>query len=164
MIRSSRQQSYGLPIISMRVIFLKEVRGVGAPREVKQVADGYATNFLFPKGLAEPATEKKIKKLEGEKEQRAAELQKQEEGLSQNIAAVRGKVVKLTARATEKGGLFKSITSADISRALKEQHSIAIPESAVFILEPIKTVGEHVVEARNKSTKAEFGVVVSSAS
>lgn len=147
----------------MRVILLKEVRGVGASREVRTVADGYARNFLFPKGFAEPATEEKIKKLEIKKQERIAELQKQEEELSKNIATARGKVVKLFLRATEKDGLFKSVTQKDITRGLKEQHGVEIPESAIHLLAPIKTVGEHVVEVRNKSAKAGLGVVVSAA-
>ena len=144
----------------MKVIFLKDVRGVGQHGDIKNVTDGYAGNFLFPHGFAEPATEEKIKQLEAGKLEREAELQKQEEAIEKNINALRGKIVKLSARATEKGGLFKSITSQDIIHALKEQHSIELPESSIILPQPIKTVGEHVVEARGKAQKSEFGVEV----
>ena len=148
----------------MRVILLKDVRGVGNKAEIKNVADGYARNFLFPQGFAEAATEEKIKKLDEQKHKRETELKEKGEALDKNIAAVRGKIVTFTLRATEKGGLFKSIGSSDISRELKVQHGIDMPESAIFIPEPVKTVGEHVIQAQSKNAKAEFGVVILSAS
>lgn len=147
----------------MKVIFLKDVRGVGHKHEVKNVTDGYASNFLFPHGFAEPATQEKVAKLEQTKKDHEATLHKQEEEIESNIQALRGKTVTLTARATEKGGLFKSITPGDIARAIKEHHKTEIPESAVHLGEPIKTVGEHVVTLVGKEHKAEFGVIVSPA-
>lgn len=144
----------------MKVIFLKDVRGVGQHGDIKNVADGYAGNFLFPQKLAEPATEEKVKKLETTKQEREAELQKQEEALDTNIKALRGKVVKISARATEKGGLFKSITLQDIVRAIKNEHGIEIPESSVVLPQPIKTTGEHIVTLQNKTQKTDIGVAV----
>lgn len=147
----------------MRVILLKDVRGIGQKLEVKQVADGYARNFLFPQGLAEAATEQKVEELETRKKEHEADRERGEAELSGKIAALRGKVVKLAVRATQKGGLFKAVTAPDIVRALKEQHTIEIPESAIHLPQPIKTLGEHVLEARHKTAKAEFGVEVTAA-
>lgn len=147
----------------MKVIFLKDVRGVGNHGDIKNVTDGYAGNFLFPQKLAEPATAEKIAKLEQEKKDRVAALHKEAEELEGRVQALSGKTIKLSIRATDKGGLFKSITAKDILRAIQEQHKIEIPESAVHIAEPIKTTGEHVVALQSKTHKVDFGVVIISA-
>jgi len=148
----------------MKVILLKDVRGVGAHSEVKNVADGYAINFLFPKKLAEPATEAKVKQLAEQKAAHEAELAKEEEQLNKKIASLRGKQVVLQARATEKGGLFKSITPKDIVKAVLAEHKLEMPEAAVHPTEEhIKTTGEHTVVLESKGEKAEMKVVITPA-
>lgn len=144
----------------MKVILLKDIRGVGQHHEVKNVADGYAINFLFPKKLAEPATDEKIKEFEAQKQNHEAEVKKQEEQLDTTIASLRGKKISLSARATEKGGLFKTISAGDVVKAIVTEHSLEIPEESVSFQEPIKTLGEHVILLSSKNQKAEFGVVV----
>lgn len=147
----------------MKVIFLKDVRGVGQPGQVKDVAEGYARNFLLPRKLAEVATAEKIAQVAATAAAREAERQKEDEQLINKINTLRGKVVSIAARATEKGGLFKSITSADVAKAIRAQHSLEIPEDSINIAEPIKTVEEHIVVLQAKGTKAELGVVVAAA-
>src|SRR3989344_3853887 len=140
----------------MKVILLKDVRGVGQHHEIKNVADGYAINFLLPKKLAEPATEAKVKQLADQKQAHEVELKSRETELDRTIAHLRGKKVVLQARATEKGGLFKSITPKDIVKAVAAEHSLEIPETAVHLIENhIKTTGEHMVVLSSKGEKAE---------
>ena len=105
---------------------LKDVRSVGQHDEVKNVADGYAFNFLFPKKLAEPATEEKIRQLEARKKAHEAELTKEAEALTNKVMQIKGKKVVIQARATEKGGLFKSIAKKDIAKAILAEHSLEI--------------------------------------
>ena len=147
----------------MKVILLKDVRGVGQPGQVKEVAEGYARNFLLPRKLAEVATPKKVAEIEKNAAAREEARQKEEEQLANKIGSLRGKAVAVAARATEIGGLFKTLGAADISRAIREQHSVEIPEASIKINEPIKTVGEHVVELKAKSAQAPFGVIVTAA-
>jgi large subunit ribosomal protein L9 len=144
----------------MKVILLKDVRGVGQHGEVKNVADGYAFNYLFPHRLAEPATEDKIHKLAAQKAAHQADIEKHDEELGKSILSLRGKRVALSSRATEKGGLFKSVSAQDIVRAIKAEHNTDIPESAVSIPAPIKTVGEHVALLSSKAQKVELAVSV----
>jgi large subunit ribosomal protein L9 len=144
----------------MKVILLKDVRGVGQHLEIKNVADGYAINFLFPQKLAEPATEEKVKQLENERSGKEAELQKQEQELHGKIASLRGKQIVLSARATEKGGLFKAISAKDIVRAVEAEHSVEIPEDLVQFPDPIKTVGDHKVTIQSKNEKTDLTVSV----
>ncbi|MDE2071736.1 MAG: 50S ribosomal protein L9 [Patescibacteria group bacterium] len=146
----------------MKIILLKDVRGVGQHGEVKNVADGYAINRLFPAKLAEAATPEKVAALEAQTAARAAARAQEEADLDKKVASLRGKTVSVAARATPQGGLFKSITPKDIALALREQHKLEIPEDAVGIGEPIKTVGEHVVSLHSKNEKGDLGIVVTS--
>jgi large subunit ribosomal protein L9 len=144
----------------MQVILLKDVRGIGRAHEVKNVADGYAVNFLFKQHLAEPATEEKIQALEAKKAAHEAEVAKIEEELTQKIHSLRGKKITIKARATEKGGLFKQITSKDVAHQIVVQLKIAVPETAVSLPEHLKTVGEHTITIHSKSAKAELTLEV----
>ena len=144
----------------MKVILLKDVRGVGQHGEVKNVADGYAINFLFPQKLAEPATEERVKQIETQKQAHEAELAKQEQELADKILQLRGKRVALSARATEKGGLFKAIAVKDVLAAIKAEHAISLPETAVHLPEHIKTVGDHAALLSSKNQKIELIVSI----
>jgi len=147
----------------MKVILLKDVRGVGQPGDIKDVADGFAVNKLFPQKLAEPATEEKLKQHEANKAAREAKLQADREALDKKINMLREKAVSISARATEKGGLFKAIVAKDIAKTIREQHSLEIPEDAIVFREPIKTVGEHRVHLSGPTTKADITANVTAA-
>ena len=153
-----------LPITNgMKVILLKDVRHCGSAGEIKNVADGYATNFLLPRKLAQTATEEKIKEIEAQKEARATESAKAEKELAAKLKQVHGKSIALSLRATEKGGLFKAVSGADIARAVMAQLQIGIPEDAVECEEPIKTIGEHKAHLVSKTAKAELTVAITAA-
>src|SRR6185437_6045292 len=144
----------------MKVILLKDVRGVGMHGEVKNVADGYAINKLFPQKLAEAATEEKIKKYAEMRAQHEADLQKEEEHTANKVKSLNGKKVTIKAKATEKGGLFKAIGEKEVAKAILGEHSLEIPVELMTIEEPIKTTGEHNVKLESKSAKAALTVVV----
>ena len=144
----------------MKVILLKDVRSLGQAHDIKNVSDGYATNFLLPKKLAEIATVEKMKALEAQREARVHEQEKKDEELDALVRLLRGKKVVISARATEKGGLFKTIAGKDVARAIHAEHQVELPEDVIQFPEHIKTVGEHVVMLASKKEKAEFGVVI----
>ena len=147
----------------MQVIFLKDVRGVGRALEVKNVADGYAINFLFKQKLAEPATPEKVAAIEAKQKAHEAELLKLEEELTQKVQSLRGKRIKIAARATEKGGLFKQIAAKDIAHQIVVEHKVAVPETAVSLPEHLKTVGAHTVVVHSKTAKAEIVLEIAAA-
>lgn len=144
----------------MKVILLKDVRGVGQHSEIKNVADGYAINFLFPQKLAEPATEEKIKQIEAHKKVQEEARQKEEAVLDQKVQSLRSKTVTINARATEKGGLFKSIATKDVIKAIEAEHAVQLPEETISFSEPIKTVGEHIVLLSSKNVKVEMTAII----
>ena len=144
----------------MKIILLKDVRGVGQHGEIKNVAEGYAANFLFPKKLAEPATDAKMQALEAQKKAHQEELRKLDEQLDSKVGQLRGKRVVLQSRATEKGGLFKTISAKDVAKAILAEHSLEIPEASIHISEAVKTVGDHTLELTSKHQKAELLLTV----
>ena len=147
----------------MKVILLKDVRNVGQHNEIKEVADGYARNFLFPHKFACPATVEKVQEMEAKRAERDAQLHQEEEALANKVQMLDGKKVTIEARATEKGGLFKAIGASDITKAIRLAHSLEMPEHAIEIQEPIKTLGEHTVMLRSKGRTLPLVVEVKAA-
>lgn len=144
----------------MRIILLQDVEKLGKKYEVKEVADGYARNFLIEKGLAKPATEEVLKWLETQKE---IEAKKAEEELkkSQELAsAIDGQEVMIQVKIGEEGQLFESITSQKISERLKEM-GFEVKKSQIDLLEPIKDVGEFPVKIKfEHNLEPEIRVIV----
>ena len=144
----------------MKVIFLKDVRRVGRAGEIKDVADGYAANFLFPSKSAEPATAQKIEQIAQQKQAAAEAVRKEEEVLGNKVAALSGKKVTIPVRATPKGGLFKTVLAKDVVKAILGEHALHIPEESVALENPIKTIGDHTVHIVAKNKKVEMTVAV----
>ncbi|UQS82120.1 50S ribosomal protein L9 [Bombilactobacillus folatiphilus] len=127
----------------MRVIFTQDVRGKGKRGEVKEVADGYARNFLIKNGKAKAATPKAISELQGKKQ--AEQREKDEEKASaQMIKTVLEKdetVVEIVSKAGSDGRLFGSIPSKQIAQALAQQYQIELDKRKIDLPEPIKVLG-----------------------
>ena len=132
----------------MKVIILQDTKNVGKKGEVKNVSDGYAKNFLIPKGRAKEATEANIREL---KRKQAADAEKRAtDKASAEILKERLKTieVKVKAKAGEGGKVFGSVTSKDISDALKDQFGIEIDKKKIVVNSPIKMLGEYTVETK----------------
>lgn len=144
----------------MKVLLLKDVGGVGQAGTIKNVSDGYGMNFLITHGLAVQATPEKITEREAT-QKREGEMRMAEEaklkGIVQNLEGAR---LVLEARATEKGGLFKSITASDVLKALREQKQVHVPEEAIRLEKPIKQVGEHAFTIHAAGASAAVMLVV----
>ena len=126
----------------MKVILLQDVKALGRKGDVKEVADGYANNFLFKKHLAQPADLANLNSLDHEMRQK---VQRESNLLAQaqkQSAELREKVIVVYAKAGEAGRLFGSVTNADISSALREL-GYNIDKKKIDIPEPIKTIGRY---------------------
>lgn len=124
----------------MKVIFLQDVKGQGKKGEVKNVSEGYARNFLLPKGFVKEASDGNIKTLEV---QNAAELKKkaQEKEEARKLAArLNETTVVVKTKAGEGGRLFGAITSKQIAEALAAQ-GFMIDKRKIELDEPIRTLG-----------------------
>ena len=129
----------------MKVLLTETVDNLGSAGEVKKVADGYARNFLIPKGLAVPATEGALKQAElrGQAETRR---QKREEVKAESLAGTLSQVtLTFQAKAGEKDKLYGSITNADIAEALERETGQAIDKRKVELEEPIRELGSYYV-------------------
>ncbi|SMO68557.1 50S ribosomal protein L9 [Melghirimyces algeriensis] len=125
----------------MKVIFQQDVKGKGKKGEVAEVAEGYARNFLLPKGLAVEASSGNLNALKNQK-RREEEQQKKELAEARKLAEKLEEVdLSLEAKSGEGGRLFGSITSKQISQQLKEVHGLKVDKKKIQLNEPIRTLG-----------------------
>jgi large subunit ribosomal protein L9 len=132
----------------MIVILTKDVKGTGKAGEVVKVSDGYARNMLIPRGLAKEATEGNVKSLEKQKKIMAEKQAAEKEKASELAKKLETLSVDIVTKGGENGRLFGSITSKDISDALKEQHGINIDKKKIVLDAPIKETGEQTVKVK----------------
>lgn len=145
----------------MKIILLQDIKGIGKQYQIKETADGYARNFLIPRGLAKPATEQDMKwakkQLKNKEEQAEQELIKTQE----LVAKIDGLEVEIDAKLNEDGKLFGSINALKISQQLKEM-GFDIKKSQIELKEPIKEAGEWPVKLIfSHGLEAEIAVVIS---
>jgi large subunit ribosomal protein L9 len=131
----------------VRVVLKQEVRGLGRPGEVKDVADGYAQNFLLPKGLAIEASAGELKRVAQE---RASAKAKQDRAHDDAVALAKkldAVTLVFTLKAGEQGKTFGSVTTKEIADALKREHRIDVDPRKINA-EPLRALGVHKVEVR----------------
>ena len=132
----------------MKVIFNVDVRGQGKKGELKDVSDGYARNYLLPRGLAAEATADNINAMKLKEKAKAAQLAREKAQALENAKKLEGVQVIIRARAGGAGKLFGAVTSQEISDALKEQFDIDIEKNKIVQAEPIKNFGSYTVKAK----------------
>ena len=132
----------------MKIILRTDVNELGKRGDVLDVADGYARNFLVPKGLAMKATDGAASQAASMR--RARDLRDaQDRAAAETLATTLvPKVITVTARAGSEGRLFGSVTAADIAAAIEAQTNVQIDRRKLVLPEPIKSLGTHVVPAK----------------
>jgi len=144
----------------MKVIFLKDAPK-GKRGEVKEVADGYARNFLLPKGLALPATPSAIKAAKVLSDEKAESQARQREELGRIAQELEGKELHFKAKAGAKGRLHGAITTASIADELSRLTGFEIDKKKVELEEPLHHVGSHDVMINlGTGTEAKIKVVI----
>nr|MDQ3327394.1 50S ribosomal protein L9 [Chloroflexota bacterium] len=132
----------------MKVVLLQEVQGIGGPGTVKDVADGYARNYLLPKKLATPATAGALKQVERARaveDRRQARLDEQAASMA---ARIEGQEVTFRVRAGEEGRLYGSVTNGDVAEVLSRQIGEDVDKRRVILEEPIHVLGTYEVPVR----------------
>ena len=145
----------------MKVVLMQEVKGLGRPGQIKEVADGYARNYLLPKGLATIATAGAVKEVE----QRQAAETKRQAKLDDEMRSIGKKLdrtaVTVRSKVGEGGKLYGSVTTQDIAEALEKQANQTVDKRKIEIEEPIRHVGEYKVPVRlSKNVTANINLVV----
>ena len=132
----------------MKLILTQEVSGLGAPGDVVEVKDGYARNYLLPRGLAVAWTTGGEKQVASIRRARASREVKTMAEAQQLKAALEAKVVTLSARAGASGRLFGAVTPADVADAVAGLGGPRVDRRKVELRQPIKSIGDYTVLVR----------------
>jgi len=147
--------------MSKQIILTALVDNLGAEGDTVTVADGYARNFLIPKGLAMPATPGNLRRVESLRKKREASLAAQLEGAKTAAAQLVKQSYTITAAAGEDGKLYGSVTSSDISEALKKE-GVEVDRRKIVLEHAIRELGVYDVDVKlhpDVATKVKIWVV-----
>ncbi len=144
----------------MKVIFLKDVPKVGKKYDVKEISDGYAVNFLFPKGLAKMANVQNIAELERSKKEVSIKREVQEGLLIKNLEEIKNVTVIVKGKANEKGHLFSAIHKKELIKAIQKEKHVEIDEDFIVLEKPVKETGEFEIPVLIKNKKSFFKLIV----
>jgi large subunit ribosomal protein L9 len=144
----------------MKVILIKDVKGIGRAHETVDAADGYAFNFLIPKKLAIPATPTAIKEAELRIKQRVDRTELDSKLLEQNIAALAEARIVIRAKANEKGHLYDAVGEPEIKKAAKEQAHIDLSDDAIKLEKPIKELGTFDIPVSAAGAFGKFSITI----
>lgn len=147
----------------MKVVFRKNVKGIGKIDEIKEVADGYALNFLIPSGSAVRATDGVIasiaaKKADQEKYEVIKDTQLRE--LLATLSRTNG--VTIHGHPHSKNSLYQAITVQEIVHAINEQHHIFVPKDLILDYKPIKETGDHTLTIGTKKQSIRYIIKIPS--
>lgn len=125
----------------MQVILTQDVKGQGKKGQLIKVSDGYARNFLLPKGLATEATNSNLNVLKGKKESLEFKIKTETEEANKIVEKMKDITVEIKAKAGDNGKLFGSVTSKDVADALTAQHHIKLDKKKFVLHDGIKNLG-----------------------
>lgn len=144
----------------MEVLMINNVPRVGRKGQIIKVAEGYARNYLFPRNFAIPATEGAKKHLDLMKTSWENQAMRERKAFEDMAGKLEGMLLKITKRAGDKGRLFGSVTSQELSDEIKRQAGLEIDKKLV-VADHIKEIGEHPITIRfTGEVKAHLKVVV----
>ncbi len=127
----------------MKVIFLKDQTGGGKKGEIKDVSEGFAKNFLIPKGFAAIATTEIQTKIAKEKKEAAAKHQKEINQLESLKSDLEKRTFTVTVKVGDKGQIFSGVHDKDVAESINKKMDLVIDRHQVEINKPIKELGEH---------------------
>ncbi len=144
----------------MKVILTKDVPKVGQRGNVKNVPDGYAVNLLIPKGLAVAATAENLARHEKEMASRNEARALEAKLVEAHFTKAGDEVLVISAPANEQGHLFKAVNAKVIAAELDKKRNVSLPESAIVLDAPIKSVGPHTVQLHLKDKKQVLHILI----
>lgn len=132
----------------MKVVFIKELSGVGRKGEIKDFSDGYARNFLLAKGFAEPATEQVVARLANEQRQKQAHQEKRINQMRALKADLDRRSFSIVVKAGKNNQIFGSVHEKEVIQRIKEKMGIELEKSQISLAKHIKEIGEYEVEIK----------------
>ena len=145
----------------MKVLLKQDVKGQGKAGQVVNVSDGYARNFLFPRQLAVPADSQVMNELRTKEEAAQYHARVEKEAAMSAAAALKGKTVKISAKAGNGGRLFGAVTTKEVADALDKQFGIKVDKRKIT-MDDIKAYGSYTAEVKlHSGVVAQVTVMVS---
>ncbi len=132
----------------MKVILQQDVKGQGKKGQLIEASDGYARNFLLPRKLAVPATAENINTMQQQEKAKRAQEAAERAAALEVAEKLKGCSVKISAKAGQGGRLFGSVTSKEISDALKAQFGMDIAKTKIVLPDPIKAFGGYQIKCK----------------
>ncbi len=131
----------------MDVILKADVKGLGKKGEKVKASDGYARNFLFPKGLAVEANAQSLTELRNREQSNQHKIDVEIAAANDSKAKLQGKVVKITAKAGNNGKLFGSVTSKEVAAEITKQYGVKVDKRKIT-MDDIKNFGSYKIEVK----------------
>lgn len=131
----------------MKVILTQDVRGQGKKGQLVNVSDGYARNFLFPRGLASEANAAAMTELKNREDAAAFHAAEEKKAAEQAAKTLEGKTVSITAKGGSNGRLFGSVTTKEVAEALKRQYGVNVDKRKIA-MDDVKAFGGYPAEIR----------------
>ena len=132
----------------MKIILRKDFETLGIAGEIKEVKAGYARNYLIPNGIAKAATASNIKDFEEIRKQQSRKIQKETDNAKKVSEKLENMSLTIKMKTGEEDKVFGSVTSQIILEQLMEKGFEGIEKRKILLKEPIKTLGEHIVEVK----------------
>ena len=132
----------------MKVILLQDIKTLGRKGELKEVAEGYARNYLVPKGLAAMATEANLRMAAQQKQSAKTRELHEEEEAREFAARLQGLKITIEAKTGESGRLFGSVTTKDITEAVWRMAKIELDRKKIDLQEGLKQLGHYDIPVR----------------
>ena len=132
----------------MKLILTQDVKGQGKKDQIIEVSDGYARNFLLPKGLAVPADAKAMSEIKNREASKAHKIETEKAAAQQVAKKLESVSVTVLAQAGSDGRLYGSVTAKEIGEELQKQHGISVDRRKIALDSPIKTFGTYNTEVK----------------
>jgi len=132
----------------MKVILQADVKGHGKRGDYVEVSDGYARNYLIPRGIALEASNANLNILKGKRESQLHREERELEDAQKIAEKLGGITLVIKAKAGDNGKLFGSVTTKEIAEMLKSKHKIEIDKRKLVLTEGLKSIGEHELEVK----------------
>ncbi|HEY8542772.1 MAG TPA: 50S ribosomal protein L9 [Pseudothermotoga sp.] len=125
----------------MKVVLLKDIPGIGKSGEFKEVKDGYARNYLIPRGLAKPATEGEVKRIQNEKNLKVHKEDLTRKKSEEMLKILQRQIHKVHVKVGGGGKLFGALTSVNLAEVLSRETNLEIDKKWIHLEKPLKEVG-----------------------
>lgn len=144
----------------MKVILLRDVRGIGKKYDIKDVAEGHALNLLIPQGVAKVATPQALAKVAIDKSKEIERKKIQADLVLKNLKQLSALIIHIKEKANPKGHLFAGVHTEEIAALVKKESQIDLDPSWIILEKPIKATGEYMIDVKVNDQATAFKLII----